>query len=139
MRDISKIILHCSATPEGRDVKVDDIRRWHLANGWDDIGYHFCIYADGSIHRGRDLDKSGAHTYGHNRNSIGICYIGGVDKEMNAKDTMTEMQDIAVIELVKSLRLIFGELSLHGHNEFSSKSCPSFDVQDKYKFLNEQI
>ena len=139
MRDINKIILHCSATPEGRDVKVDDIRRWHLANGWDDIGYHFCIYADGSIHRGRDLDKSGAHTYGHNRNSIGICYIGGVDKEMNAKDTMTEMQDIAVIELVKSLRLIFGELSLHGHNEFSSKSCPSFDVQDKYKFLNEQI
>jgi N-acetylmuramoyl-L-alanine amidase len=139
MRDINKIILHCSATPEGRDVKVDDIRRWHLANGWDDIGYHFCIYADGSIHRGRDLDKSGAHTYGHNRNSIGICYIGGVDKEMNAKDTMTEMQDIAVLELVKSLRLIFGKLSLHGHNEFSSKSCPSFDVQDKYKFLNEQI
>lgn len=139
MRDISKIILHCSATPEGRDVKVDDIRRWHLANGWDDIGYHFCIYADGSIHRGRDLDKSGAHTYGHNRNSIGICYIGGVDKDMNPTDTMTEMQDIAVIELVKSLRLIFGELSLHGHNEFSSKSCPSFDVQDKYKFLNEQI
>ena len=139
MRDINKIILHCSATPEGRDVKVDDIRRWHLANGWDDIGYHFCVYADGSIHRGRDLDKSGAHTYGHNRNSIGICYIGGVDKEMNAKDTMTEMQDIAVLELVKSLRLIFGKLSLHGHNEFSSKSCPSFDVQDKYKFLNEQI
>jgi len=139
MRDINKIILHCSATPEGRDVKVDDIRRWHLANGWDDIGYHFCVYADGSIHRGRDLDKSGAHTYGHNRSSIGICYIGGVDKEMNAKDTMTEMQDIAVLELVKSLRLIFGRLSLHGHNEFSSKSCPSFDVQDKYKFLNEQI
>jgi N-acetylmuramoyl-L-alanine amidase len=139
MRDINKIILHCSATPEGRDVTVDDIRRWHLANGWDDIGYHFCVYADGSIHRGRDLDKSGAHTYGHNRNSIGICYIGGVDKEMNAKDTMTEMQDIAVLELVKSLRLIFGRLSLHGHNEFSSKPCPSFDVQDKYKFLNEQI
>jgi N-acetylmuramoyl-L-alanine amidase len=139
MRDISKIILHCSATPGGRDVTVDDIRRWHLANGWDDIGYHFCIYADGSIHRGRDLDKSGAHTYGHNRNSIGICYIGGVDKDMNPTDTMTEMQDIAVIELVKSLRLIFGHLSLHGHNEFSSKSCPSFDVQDKYKFLNEQI
>ena len=139
MRDISKIILHCSATPGGRDVTVDDIRRWHLANGWDDIGYHFCIYADGSTHRGRDLDKSGAHTYGHNRNSIGICYIGGVDKDMNPTDTMTEMQDIAVIELVKSLRLMFGELSLHGHNEFSSKSCPSFDVQDKYKFLNEQI
>jgi len=139
MRDINKIILHCSATPEGRDVTVDDIRRGHLANGGYDIGYHFCVYADGSIHRGRDLDKSGAHTYGHNRNSIGICYIGGVDKEMNAKDTMTEMQDIAVLELVKSLRLIFGKLSLHGHNEFSSKSCPSFDVQDKYKFLNEQI
>ena len=58
---------------------------------------------------------------------------------MKPKDTMTEMQDIAVLELVKSLRLIFGELSLHGHNEFSSKSCPSFDVREKYKFLNKQI
>ena len=58
---------------------------------------------------------------------------------MKPKDTMTEMQDIAVLELVKSLRLIFGELSLYGHNEFSSKSCPSFDVREKYKFLNKQI
>lgn len=139
MRSINRIILHCSATPEGREVTVDDIRGWHMSQGWDDIGYHFCVYADGSVHRGRDLDKTGAHVYGHNSDSIGVCYIGGVDKAMKPKDTMTEMQDIAVLELVKSLRLIFGKLSLHGHNEFSSKSCPSFDVQDKYKFLNEQI
>ena len=137
MRDINRIILHCSATPGGRDVTVDDIRGWHMLRGWDDIGYHVCIYADGSIHKGRDIDVIGAHTHSHNLDSIGVCYIGGVDNNLKPLDTMTEMQDISFLNLVKSLRLIFGELSIHGHNEFSSKACPSFDVQDKYKFLNE--
>ena len=78
----------------------------------------------------------GAHTYRHNLDSIGICYVGGVEKDgKTPKDTMTEMQEIAMLELIKSLRVIFGKLNLHGHNEFSSKACPSFDVQEKYKFL----
>ena len=57
MRDINRIILHCSATPEGRGVTVDQIRSWHLSNGWDDIGYHFCVYADGSVHRGTSISQ----------------------------------------------------------------------------------
>ncbi len=135
MRDINRVILHCSATEEGREVKVDTIRKWHLNNGWDDIGYHYCLYADGSIHRGRDLDKSGAHTKGENYNSIGICYIGGL-KDGKPADTMTAKQELAFMELVFSLRTAFGWLTVHGHNEYSNKACPSFVVAEKYKWIN---
>ena len=137
MRDVSQIIIHCSATREGQEVSVDTIREWHLNRGWSDIGYHFLIGLDGKVYPGRDLDKVGAHTKGQNLNSIGICYVGGVEKDgKTPKDTMTEMQDISMLELIKSLRLIFGKkLELHGHNEFANKACPSFDVQEKYKFL----
>lgn len=138
MRSLRRIIIHCSATREGEEVSVETIRNWHTSppRNWSDIGYHFVIGLDGTVFQGRPIDNQGAHTRGHNADSIGICYIGGVDKDLNPKDTMTEIQDIALLELVKSLRLIFGELNLHGHNEYSSKSCPSFDVQEKYKFLN---
>ena len=136
MRNLSRIIIHCSATREGQDVSVDTIRRWHEDRGWSDIGYHFVIGIDGTIHRGRDIDKIGAHTYRHNLDSIGVCYVGGLEEDgKTPKDTMTEMQEIAMLELIKSLRVTFGELRLNGHNEFAAKACPSFDVQEKYKFL----
>jgi len=138
VRDLKRVILHCSATPEGRKVSVDTIRGWHMDRGWDDIGYHFCILANGSIEKGRDIDKIGSHTYSHNADSIGICYIGGLDKEMHYKDTMTALQEIAFIQLVWSLRMILGPLKVHGHNEFSDKKCPSFKVNEKFKFLNEE-
>ena len=87
MRKINKIILHCSATPEGREHNVEDIRRWHLRRGFSDIGYHYLIHLDGTIEVGRPIEKRGAHCSGQNRNSIGICYVGGMDKEMKkAKD-----------------------------------------------------
>lgn len=76
-RNIKEIIVHCSATPEGKDFTVADIKRWHLARGFSDIGYHYVIYRDGSIHVGRSENISGAHCTGHNTISIGICYIGG--------------------------------------------------------------
>tara|TARA_R110000751_G_scaffold73954_1_gene149643 strand:+ start:1452 stop:1868 length:417 start_codon:yes stop_codon:yes gene_type:complete len=138
VRYLRRIIIHCSATREGEEVSVETIRNWHTSppRNWSDIGYHFVIGLDGTVFQGRPIDKQGAHTRGQNADSIGICYIGGVDKDLNPKDTMTEIQDISLLELVKSLRLIFGELNLHGHNEYSSKACPSFDVQEKYKFLN---
>ena len=79
MRDINKIIIHCSATPEGRDVNTETIRQWHTAKGWSDIGYHYVIELDGSVNMGRDIDRIGAHTKGHNTGSIGICYVGGMD------------------------------------------------------------
>lgn len=137
MREINRIILHCSDTFEGMEFDIDDIREWHTSEprNWDDVGYHYVIKLNGDIELGRDLDVVGSHTLGQNKDSIGICYIGGRDEDGSPKDTMTFMQDLSVLRLVEALRTTLGRITLHGHNEFSSKTCPSFDVQDKYKFL----
>ena len=82
MRPITEIIIHCTATPEGREFSIDDIRRWHRARGFADVGYHFVIHLDGSVSTGRPLTQAGAHCAGHNNNSIGVAYVGG--KELNA-------------------------------------------------------
>ena len=73
MRKIKEIIIHCSATREGRDYTVADIDRWHRERGFFCIGYHFVIYRDGSIHVGRSVEEVGAHCKGHNTVSIGVC------------------------------------------------------------------
>lgn len=130
MRHINEIIIHCSATPEGRDYTVADIDRWHKARGWRGIGYHYVIYRDGSVHAGRPVEQIGAHCTGHNANSIGICYIGGVSANGKApKDTRTPAQRIALRELVEELRAKYPGATVHGHREFAPKACPSFDVQ----------
>lgn len=130
MREINEIIIHCSATPEGKDFTVDDIRRWHRARGFADIGYHYVIYRDGSIHKGRSEATPGAHCLGHNAKSIGICYIGGCSKDgMTCKDTRTPQQVVALRQLVSRLRFFYPNASVHGHNEFAAKACPSFNVQ----------
>ena len=135
MRQINRIIIHCSATPEGRDIDAATIRDWHVnGNKWSDIGYHYVIKLDGTIESGRPLDISGAHTKGHNKDSIGICYIGGADADMNPKDTMTQEQEDSMRELIFSLRMVWDKtLTLHGHNEYASKACPSFKVSEKFR------
>jgi|SRR5690554_2905748 len=129
MRTINKIIIHCSATPEGRNVTVKDIDGWHRNRGFDKIGYHHVIYLDGSIHTGRAEEIIGAHTAGHNASSIGICYIGGVDTSMKPKDTRTPQQKTALRNLIKDLQKKYPGATVHGHNEFSAKACPSFNVK----------
>lgn len=131
MRKINRIIIHCSATPEGRDVSVDDIRRMHVKeNGWADIGYHYVITIDGVIHAGRPIELPGAHCRGCNATSIGICYIGGVARDgISPRDTRTPAQREALVSLVRQLRSMFPDASVHGHNEFAAKDCPSFNVQ----------
>jgi len=135
MRTITKIIVHCSATPRNKDFSAEDIRDWHVkGNGWDDIGYHFVIRLDGSIEYGRMLDKSGAHVRGHNRDSIGICYIGGKSRDMlDWEDTRTEKQKESLLILIKMLKKCHKEALVKGHNEFSTKPCPSFDATKEYK------
>ena len=136
MRPLKRIILHCTATPEGKHFDVDTIRRWHVKDrGWKDIGYHYVIYIDGSVHAGRPIEQSGAHTSGHNSDSIGIVYVGGCDAKMKAKDTLNEAQEVAMVNLIKSLREEYGPMTLHGHNEFAAKACPSFIVKDKFNWL----
>lgn len=128
MREITEIIIHCSATVEGKHFTVEDIDRWHKARGWQGIGYHYVIYLDGSIHRGRDLNKIGAHCTGHNKNSIGICYIGGVDKNNKPKDTRTEAQKESLEQLIKELKCRYPNARLFGHRDFANKACPCYDV-----------
>ena len=102
MRKINRIILHCTATPEGKHFDVDTIRRWHVKDrGWKDIGYHYVIYLDGSVHEGLPVEQTGAHTSGHNADSIGIVYVGGCDTKMKAKDTLNEAQETAMVNLIK--------------------------------------
>jgi N-acetylmuramoyl-L-alanine amidase len=136
MRPLKRIILHCTATPEGKHFDVATIRRWHVKDrGWKDIGYHYVIYIDGSVHEGRPVEQTGAHTSGHNADSIGVVYVGGCDSKMKAKDTLNEAQETAMVNLIRALREQHGEMSLHGHNEFAAKACPSFKVKDKFGWL----
>ena len=130
----NRLILHCSATDKSKDISTETIKRWHTSSprNWSDIGYHFVILNDGcgTVERGRPIWKSGAHTRGHNQ-SIGVCYVGGME-DGQPKDTMTGIQECAFFELVDKLRDIFGPVAIYGHNEFSSKACPSFDVVEKW-------
>ena len=133
MREIEKIIFHCSATIEGQNISAATIKRWHVKDrGWSDIGYHYIIGLDGRIESGRPVNKQGAHAKGFNKTSIGVCYIGGLSKNKRAKDTRTDAQKNAMIKLIKTLKNIYPDATLHGHREFSKKACPCFDVQKEY-------
>lgn len=132
-RKITEIIVHCAATPEGKDYTVADIKKWHLQRGFSDIGYHWVVYRDGSINKGRDESKSGAHCTGHNTNSIGICYIGGMDAaNKNAKDTRTEAQKASLLKKLKELKAQYPGAKIRGHRDFAAKACPSFDATKEY-------
>jgi len=136
MRSISEIIVHCSATPEGQDFTTQDITRWHRARKYRTIGYHYVIYRDGSIHEGRPLEAVGAHCAGHNRGSIGICYIGGCAADgKSPKDTRTAEQKRALLDLLKELKARFPKATIHGHREFTAKACPCFDAFSEYRNL----
>ena len=132
MRRITKIILHCTATPEGRAVSAEEIKQWHLDRGWSDIGYHYVIDINGNLQEGRPLTRAGAHVRGYNKGSIGIAYVGGVDENLKPKDTRAEDQKGRMKAIILDLMDEYPEATLHGHNEFSNKACPSFDVQKEY-------
>lgn len=135
-REIKEIIVHCAATPEYKNFTVEDIDRWHKERGFNCIGYHYVIYLDGSIHIGRDLNKTGAHCTGHNSKSIGICYIGGVAKDgKTPKDTRTKEQKESLLLLLKELKTKFPKAKIYGHRDFANKACPSFDASVEYKNL----
>lgn len=130
MRTITSIIIHCSATPEGKNFTAADIDRWHRAQGWTGIGYHFVIRIDGTVEPGRAIVKAGAHCSGHNANSLGICYIGGLASDgKTPKDTRTPAQRLSLRLLITILRHIYPTATIHGHRDFASKACPCFDVR----------
>ena len=130
--------MHCSATPEGRDVKTDTIRGWHVnERKWSDIGYHYVIELDGKVINGRPLERAGAHVRGFNKNSIGICYVGGMTKDMKEpKDTRTDAQLKSLIDLLIELKYRFPDSVIKGHNDYDSKkACPSFDASSEYEWI----
>lgn len=134
-RYINEIIVHCTATAEGKDFTVDDVRRWHIAQGWADCGYHYVITLGGEIQPGRSVDKVGAHCLGHNTNSIGVCYVGGLDSDGLPKDTRTEKQKEALVKLLKELKKLYPGAKIYSHKDFAVKACPSFDATGEYKNL----
>jgi N-acetylmuramoyl-L-alanine amidase len=127
MRKIDKIVIHCSATPAGRDIGADEIRQWHLDRGWSDIGYHFVIRLDGTVEWGRPISRIGAGVAGHNIGSIHVCYVGGMD----CIDTRTDAQKASLEVIISSLCHVFPGAEVLGHRDFEgvSKCCPSFDVR----------
>lgn len=132
MRKITQIVIHCSATPEGKAFTAADIDRWHRERGFNRIGYHFVVGLDGSIQTGRDIADVGAHVAGHNANSIGIVYIGGLAKDgKTPKDTRTPAQKEAIRHLVDTLKGYHPGVEVLGHRDFHgvAKACPSFDVK----------
>jgi len=136
MRRITEIIVHCSATAEGKDFTVRDIDRWHRAKGWNGCGYHYVIKLDGTIEQGRTEATVGAHCYGHNKNSIGVCYIGGLASDgKTPKDTRTIKQKASLRALLRRLRQKYPTAEIYGHRDFAAKACPSFDARAEYEGL----
>lgn len=151
--DIDSIVIHCSATREGQDVRASDINKWHLERGFAMIGYNYVIDLDGTVETGRPLSRDGAHcnTSGvsgkpYNKHSIGICYVGGLDKNGNAKDTRTEAQKKAMRGLIDSLMEEYPIIEVIGHRDASPdkngdgevtknewiKECPCFNVRAEF-------
>ena len=153
MRKINKIIVHCSATKEGQYFTVADITRWHKERGFRTIGYHYVIYLDGTIEVGRTPSEVGAHCLGQNANSIGICYIGGLDSGGKPKDTRTPEQKESLKCLIETLCKRYPIEEIGGHRDYSPdkngngviepsewlKDCPCFDVIPEFKYLLNTI
>ena len=150
VRKIKEIVIHCSATEEGGDFDASDIDVWHTERGFCGIGYHFVIRLDGTIEEGRPLESAGAHVSGHNKSSIGICYIGGLEKKTKkAKDTRTAEQKDSLLWLITAIRNNMpggGSMTVKGHRDYSPdknkngvidpyeriKECPCFDATPEY-------
>lgn len=132
-RRITEIIVHCTATPEGKDYTIKDITAWHKQRGFSTIGYHYVVYRDGSVHNGRDVNIVGAHCTGHNAHSIGVCYVGGLAKDgKTPKDTRTNVQKASLEILLRKLRTLYPTAKIYGHRDFANKACPCFDAKKEY-------
>lgn len=129
MRKIDKLFIHCSATPPSSDIGAVEIDEWHKKRGWSGIGYHWVIRRDGTVESGRPESRMGAHAKGHNPGSIAVCMVGGVDEDAKAASNFTAAQWESLAKLHHGISLRYPGIETHGHNEVSSKACPSFDVQ----------
>ena len=142
MRYIDKLIVHCTATPQFKDFDVEDVRDWHVkGNGWSDVGYHWLVKLDGTVQEGRPMERIGSHVRGQNKSSIGIAYVGGMDKDMNEWiDTRTPEQKDAIFNLLMDLKFQFPDAVVYGHNDFTDKKvCPCYNAKEEHKEISEWI
>ena len=136
MRPINELIIHCTATPADwragskTSAKVSEVRRWHKGRGWSDIGYHYLVDRDGTVAKGRPVERIGAHVRGHNTGSIGIALFGGhgSSENDNFADNYTPEQDKALRALIADLQRKYGASKVTGHNQYAAKACPGFKV-----------
>lgn len=124
MRQLNKIIVHCSDSPQGRGDDASTIHDWHLERSWAGIGYHWVILEDGTLQMGRPEYWVGAHASGDNSDSIGIVLIG--------KDEFTKDQYAALYILIRAIMKRYGRLEVAGHCDYSDKPCPNFNVKQWY-------
>jgi len=121
------------------DIGRKEIDKWHKERGWDGIGYHFVIRRDGTLEKGRDLNAVGAHVKGHNKYSVGICMVGGVDEDNKPENNFTSAQFKALNNLLENLMEVFPEARIVGHNELNkNKACPCFDLERYIPLVEEQ-
>ncbi len=152
--DIDSIVIHCTASREGQDVRASDIDKMHKERGFAMIGYNYVVDLDGTVEVGRPLSRDGAHcntagTSGkaYNKHSIGIVYVGGLDRNGKAKDTRTYAQKKALVKLVYRLMDEYPKIKeVIGHRDASPdkngdgqitanewiKQCPCFDVRAEF-------
>ena len=132
-REVTLLVVHCSATRCNVSFPVERLRECHLQRGFRDIGYHFYITRDGEIHRERALEKVGAHCRNHNAHSVGVCYEGGLDANGKPKDTRTLEQKGALLALLRELKRQFPKALIVGHRDLNPmKGCPCFDAVKEY-------
>lgn len=138
------IVVHCAATKADMDIGVREIRQWHRAQGWLDVGYHFVIRRDGQVEEGRPHNVVGSHAKGYNSISLGICLAGGIDAKGVPEDNFTDAQKAALHALLWRYTSgiehdgIYRDLPVVGHRDLDSgKACPSFDVKSWLKGLQE--
>lgn len=128
------IVIHCSATRAIQaNIGAKDIRQWHLAKGWRDIGYHWVIKRDGKVEKGRGVDEIGSHVAGHNANSIGICLVGGLNNDTYAPEAnYTAAQWGALKTLVADMLKKYPKAKVLGHRDFPgvAKACPCFNAKE---------
>ena len=146
MRTINLIVIHCSATREDKDFTEYDLDVCHRRRGFNGAGYHFYIRKNGDIKSTRPIEKVGAHAKGFNRESIGICYEGGLDGHGCPADTRTPEQRAALKLLVHQLLETFPGSRVCGHRDLSPdrngngeiepeewiKACPCFEVKAEF-------
>ncbi len=144
MGALKYLFIHCTATPEGREVSSDEIRHWHTdpvskgGRGWSQVGYTDMIHLDGTVERlvknnEDDIVNEWEITNGaagYNSCSRHIVYVGGLSKDCKAaKDTRTPQQLKAMEQYIREFHRRHPQVLIKGHNEVSTKECPSFDVQ----------